>query len=191
MKKSMICAFMAAFVLLGVALVGCGGGSGRPADLPKLVKASFTVTQEGQPVADAYVNLRGGDGRWAIFGRSDAKGKVVLSTYKEEFVGAPAGEYAVTVEKIERTPSEVPPLPKDATMKDLIAYDNARAQEYRPSFYLVNPDYMNFDTSDLTVTIGADGTCTPDPIDVGPAIREEFDEQADQPSELRDENEVD
>lgn len=148
----------------------------KPDGFPELFPAEFTLTQGGQPLANASVQLfqaqTGELTTWNVFGMSDDTGKVTLKTYQEQFVGAPAGEYVVCVMKCEENPSQY----KDevaTTAEEIKWLDARRKAEYRPEHYLVDPEYMKRDTSPLSVTIGGDGA-TPNTFDVGEAVYIEY-----------------
>jgi len=82
-------------------LMGCGPSlRPRPGGLPTLAPVSITVTQEGQPLADAQISLVPSDGskNWFVGGTTDASGKVAVTTYGTQR-GAPLGKYKVAVTK--------------------------------------------------------------------------------------------
>lgn len=150
----------------------------KPSGFPKLVKdAHFTLTQDGTPLAGAKVKFfKGGDkvddSRWGIFGESDENGVVHLATYNAAFAGAPLGTFKVTVFKDEVTPSQYGEEPPK-TGAEIAEWQKKRMSEYRPGYHLVDPVYMNEETTTLTVTISESGA-SPDTFELGPAVREEF-----------------
>lgn len=155
-----------------ICLTGCGGVK-KPDGMPDLVKATITLTQEGQPLADADVTCFGKQqSAWTVFGRSDAKGVVELKTYTSEFSGAPVDEYVVCVKKIEATPSKYGDTPPP-TMDEADAWSKKRAAEYRPSYYLVPEEFINQATSTLTLNVTADGV-QPATLELGPPQHIEF-----------------
>jgi len=95
MRTILVLAFSVALVLQA----GCGKDPNRPADLPTLYPVKITVTQEGQPVTEATVTVTSKTPM--KYGSSstdtDATGVATLRTYG--YVGVPAGEYTVTIEK--------------------------------------------------------------------------------------------
>jgi len=79
--------------------VGCNdGGRAKPKDLPPLYATTLTFTQEGVPLDDASIVLHS-DGRWAVAGRTNEKGEVILTT-NGYYDGVPAGTYKISVTKI-------------------------------------------------------------------------------------------
>jgi hypothetical protein len=87
--------------LLSLLLVsGCRGNDGRPADLPKLFPATVTVTQGGEALAGAHVELvpqDSPDHPYRASATTDANGKATMMTYG--FLGAPAGNFKIIVRK--------------------------------------------------------------------------------------------
>ena len=85
-----------AVLLLAVAVASCSKPAGRPATYP----VTGTVLFEGNPAAGAVVILHPAAGSSATDrprGKADAKGEFALTTFAAGD-GAPAGDYAVTVE---------------------------------------------------------------------------------------------
>ena len=82
-------------------LTGCGDkeDARRPKDMPKLYAVTITVTQEGKPLEGADVTLiaKTPATYGVSSGETNASGEVKPRTYG--FVGVPAGEYLVTVNK--------------------------------------------------------------------------------------------
>jgi hypothetical protein len=89
---------MAIFVATAL---GCSKGGDAAANRVGTHQVTGKVTYKGQPVAGAHVSFhpKSGQGPGA-FGRTDAEGAFALQTY-EPGDGAAAGEYVVTVQKIE------------------------------------------------------------------------------------------
>ena len=107
MFKNLMILFLT--LLLAVCVTACKPN--RPEGCPKLYPCTLKVIQGGEPLGGALVNIYPDDpelARWAMNGRTDAKGEVVLAT--QTFPGAPLGSYTVTVSKIEE-PHVLPPSP--------------------------------------------------------------------------------
>jgi hypothetical protein len=80
-----------------VFVAGCGGGDKGPqVEKQKTVPVTGILTYKGKPVGDASVALFSLDGKIAPFGKTDAAGTFILSTYGSQD-GAPPGKYKVTV----------------------------------------------------------------------------------------------
>jgi hypothetical protein len=75
---------------------GCGGSSGPP-----LVPIEGTVTFDGQPLANANVQLipQGQNLGQTGFAKTDATGKFAIGTADGKTKGAAAGEYKVVISK--------------------------------------------------------------------------------------------
>jgi len=89
-----------AFVFaLAFSTVGCQKKD-RPSDMPDLVKIKIVLTQDGQPLTGALVNMIPTDeaSKYPSGGVSDDKGICEPRT-RGKFQGAPAGTYDVTVSK--------------------------------------------------------------------------------------------
>lgn len=173
MKKFAI--FFSLFVFaVGIGIFSGCGGAKKPDGLPELIKQPVTVTQDGKPLAGVHLTLYlAGEGKnWPVFGDSDSSGKVIFNTQTTDFKGAPAGDYIVTAEKVEVTPSQFDNIPVNGANEamELEAKKNA---EYRPSYYLVDPALKDKETTTLTLKISASG-CEPSSLDLGPACREMF-----------------
>lgn len=168
MKKLMVIIPLALAVLC---VVGCKGQA-RPDGMPDLVPASFKVLQDGQPVAGVTVNLFTEGHGFPVSGVSDETGLVKLSTYSQDYDGAPVGEYRVTAYKVEITPSEYgEECPNE--MAAAQEWMSKRCSEYRPSYDLVNPECKNGGTTPLKISIKANGA-DPAELDLGPATHEMF-----------------
>jgi len=88
-----------------VTLLVVGGCSKqlKPDGLPPLYPVSIMVIQDGQPLAGALISLHGTEDsplKWGVHGITNSSGRAVLLTHGIHS-GAPAGEYAVTVNKVE------------------------------------------------------------------------------------------
>lgn len=126
--------------------LGCSGSDG-PAAYP----VTGTVTQGGQPVEGAilaFIPANAGDGAAAIGGQAQtgADGKFTVTGSanqgQTELPGLPAGEYKVTVMKME-TPAGAPSLDK-------------------PPKNLLPPEYAMIESTPVSATVTADGPNTVD-----------------------------
>ncbi len=140
---------------LGAAL-GCGGKP-KPDGMPELIPATVVVTQNGEPMADATVTLVSVDGscKWAVGGKTDAKGRAALSTHGD-FSGAPEGTFKVGVSKVDikvkegAVDEEGNPLqPTPEQLKNPALLD-ARFVE---TTSLVPAEYENAQNSPLEITL--------------------------------------
>lgn len=93
------------FLLLGAAvavavmpLAGCGPGG------PEVVRVTGTVTYQGQPVPNLFLNFKPEVGR-PSWGVTDAEGKYWLH-YNRDRDGAVVGKHTVWVQYKPRSPSE-------------------------------------------------------------------------------------
>lgn len=87
------------FVFFAVALVAGCKEDNRPKDLPPLFPCTVIITQEGQPLGGAVINLVPGEGtaKYHPMSVTDDNGKVIMKTYGYD--GVPAGRYKVRVWK--------------------------------------------------------------------------------------------
>jgi len=147
--------------LVACFIAGCGGDK-RPDGMPKLYPASIGITQEGEPLAGATVQLIPGDGvdsRWGPMGMTDAAGVVVLKT-NARYNGAPLGTYRVTVSKVELEPH---PHPEWSSLPD----GDPNFQKYQKILETLKPiDYVgqkygSVTDSPLKVEITAGGKTYP------------------------------
>ncbi|MGI6401697.1 MAG: hypothetical protein ACOX0A_06270 [Thermoguttaceae bacterium] len=149
------CAF-AVCALIALASFGCKDKS-RPADLPDdMTPSRITITQEGEPLAGATVELEYTTPvKYTTSGATDETGVAVMKTYG--YAGAQLGTAKVRVSK-------------------LVTEGDSEAEEYGESgsmgtdFNVVDAKYMSFETTDLEITIekgNADAT-----FDVGAAVRD-------------------
>jgi len=171
MKRFLLSA--AALLLPVLYTAGCGGPV-KPDGLPDLIKKTVRVTQEGQPVEKVHLTLylQGAGKNWPVYGDSDASGNVMFFTQSSDFKGAPAGDYLVTAEKVEITPSQYDNV-QVADFHEAQAIQAKREAEYRPSYDLVDPGLKRKETTTLKLSITKEG-CTPDTLELGPAFREMF-----------------
>ncbi|GHT27924.1 hypothetical protein FACS18942_07840 [Planctomycetales bacterium] len=137
------------FILL---LSGCGGVE-RPADMPQLYPCEITVTAEGTPLAGATIGLYSAvpDFKWTIGGLTNEQGKAVVTTHGK-YSGVPAGEYTVTVEKLEPEP-----------------YDAEKPPAQIKIYTLTNPEYTDKDKSPLKLTVQKKKTS--ESVDTGKPIK--------------------
>ncbi|MBP5622482.1 MAG: hypothetical protein J6X44_10745 [Thermoguttaceae bacterium] len=165
MKKALIVSFCAFFVL---ASIGCG--KKKPAGMPDLQPTTLTVTQAGQPLADAMINFKSSDTsmNWTCGGITDAKGVATIVTHGQ-YKGAPVGKYKVSVMKTVGEGTPPPPSPIDE--------ESARVyQEYVDSgatyeeYYVVSKEYTTIETTPLEVeVVSGKNDLT---VDVGEPVRE-------------------
>ena len=110
-------------VILGAAIVGCGGG----VETPETVPVSGTVMYNGNPVPGATVSFMSDAAPRAATGITDSEGKFQLSTFGAND-GAIPGEHKVTVTKIEGEQA-ASTSPNTAMMNDPSAMANAYQQQ--------------------------------------------------------------
>ena len=128
-----------------LAIMGCGGGESKPANMPTLYPITLKFTQEGQPCAGALVILIPQDtNKWTTGGITDAAGGTVLKTHGK-YLGVPAGKFKITVSKQE-------------TDADGTAYN------------LINPDYGDISKTTLNLEVVA-GKNQFEPFDIGKVVR--------------------
>ena len=170
MKKYAWC--IVCLAIIATAL-GCNNVK-RPDGMPELEKVSVTITQEGKPLEKALVNFRTAEGGgWPIYGTTVASGVAKMCTQSTDLPGVPAGEYIVTVEKVEETPSQYANDPPPTNAEEALALDEKMKNEYRPFYDLVNPEFKTAETSTLKVTVSSKGA-DPATFEVGAPCREEF-----------------
>lgn len=128
-----------------ISLLGCGGGAGKPDDLPPLTPCTLTVMYQGSPLTDATVTLTPESGKWVGVGQTDESGKVEVRT-NGQFEGVPAGTYTVTVKKQEQPTGGSDPssAEEDAAM--------AATKASAPKL-LVPKKYTEASTSGLSVQV--------------------------------------
>ena len=129
-----------------LAIVGCGGGESKPADMPTLYPVSLKFTQEGQPCAGAFVILvPQDDSKWSTGGLTDADGVALLKT-QGKYPGIAAGKYKIT------------------------AFKRETGSDGR-SYNLINPDYVGAAKTTFTLEVTA-GKNQFEPFDLGKPVRE-------------------
>jgi len=148
-------------VLLGwTPLLGMTGCSEKlPDGMPKLIKVTLTLTQEGQPLSEANVSLFSEDPsfKWTIGGTTDAKGAVVLKTHGQ-YIGAPEGTYKICVKKFMR----------EGALQTL---DNPGAPPPK-DYNLVESRYGQQNNTPLSIVIKTGNKY--EPFDVGQAVKEQL-----------------
>ena len=152
------------FAFLLLSFTSCGGQK-MPDGMPPLHPTNITVTQAGQPLEGAVVNLVNADDpnyRWVIGGRTDARGICQVRT-QGEFVGAPEGRFKVLIRKQINEGGNQP-----ATPDPLGTSSTTEAR----TFDLVNLKYSRVDTTDLEIEISRGSNA--EEFDVGEAVRVEF-----------------
>jgi len=87
----------AGLLILGT-LAGCGSGDATPEGMPTLAPVTVTVTQQGQPLAEATVVFAPKTGKWGASGVTDAVGQCQLRTLAK-YEGVAEGQYLVSVTK--------------------------------------------------------------------------------------------
>jgi len=140
--------------LLAVCIfVGCGGPP-RPAGMPPLFPCEITITQEGQPLENAFVQLVPEDGSsgWSIAGHTNANGVARILTHAQ-FPGAPEGTFKVLVSKTEHTLSSLPPEPADVHSREWEQWYELAQNERLPKFAIVQPKYDDIRATPHSITI--------------------------------------
>ncbi len=131
--------------------------------MPELVPLTLTITQEGKPLAGAFVTLYPDDGsQWSAGGESNESGEVALFT-RSQFRGVAPGKFNVTVAKMEQTESTFQGDPE----KDPEGYN--RAESRRIMYSLVDPNLLQPSTTTLTVTVEPEKLS--ETLDIGKAVR--------------------
>lgn len=136
-------------------LFGCSGPP-KPDGLPDRTPFVIIVTQEGEPLVEAMVQLVSPDVRWSITGNTDTKGTAKMVTHGR-FEGVPPGFYKVVVTKTETEET----LSTDSKKKTLKV------------FSLVDPRLGHHSTSLLEVEVAK--TVRSTTLDVGRSVRELID----------------
>ena len=153
MKHALIC-FLP---LLFLTIIGCK--EELPDGMPKLIKVSLTMMQEGKPLSGATVALVSEDAasRWTIGGTTDNNGVVVLKTHGN-YTGVPEGKYKICVKKfiregeLQTMANPGAPPPKD--------------------YNLVESQYGHQNDTPLSIEIKSGSKY--EPIDVGKAVKEQL-----------------
>ncbi|MDR1383179.1 MAG: carboxypeptidase-like regulatory domain-containing protein [Planctomycetaceae bacterium] len=145
------------YVLL---FIGCSRNNSLPPDIPKLYPCRITVTQDGNPLADANVTLLAKDKsiRYnSASGMTDSNGTVLLRTYGVN--GVPIGDYKIVVSKrIEEGATEYTDVSGLKQMKEGTWYS------------LVESKFLQETTTPLEIAVVA--SKNEKIIDVGNAVHE-------------------
>lgn len=133
----------AALAVGSLVVLGCSNSSPQR-EGPKTQAVSGTITQAGEPIADATVRFEIVGGSKASTGRTNAKGKFVLSTFSAGD-GASVGNYRVTVVKNVGVGASLPVSEDDP---------NYTGTEKEAKMSNVLPQkYASVETSGLTATV--------------------------------------
>ena len=148
-------------VLLIVCLVlpSCSKG-GRPPGMPALNPCTLKFSQDGAPLADAFIQLIPEDEslrRWPVNGYTDSGGIAKMVTYGQ-FPGVPVGHYAVVVRKTETI-----------TIIEPTDYSKGEHEEYS----LVDDKFADAKTSDIAIKI--EKGKNEKSFDLGKAVRNRID----------------
>ncbi|MFG0332315.1 MAG: carboxypeptidase regulatory-like domain-containing protein [Maioricimonas sp. JB049] len=105
-------------MLLSLAAAGCGGSSGDKwtEGRPETVRVTGVVTLNGEPLDGATVAFEPQGGVHAAYGRTDEKGRFVLTTFVDGD-GAVAGGYVVSIRKSEVVTTPNPQDPNGPPLK--------------------------------------------------------------------------
>ena len=134
-------------------IAGCG--TKLPDGMPTLYPVTLTVTQDGNVLDGAIIELSGGSGVWSASGVTDAQGQTKLHT-QGRYAGVPEGTFKVTVMKTISEGDPPPSRPVDAESQK--RYDEyLRSGKTFKEFHTTPIDCRNAATTPLTVTI-AKGT---------------------------------
>ncbi len=134
---------------------GCKDNS-RPADLPEdMSPCKITITQEGQPLGQATVQLvYDTKVKYTTSGTTDDAGVATMMTYG--YAGAQQGTAKVVVTKM--------------VTEGGSEGEDGKAGELGEDFYVVDAKYGKPETTDLTITIGKENVA--ETFEVGPAVHE-------------------
>jgi hypothetical protein len=144
---------------LCLVLLAAGCGPTLPKGFPKLYPATLTVTQEGQPLADAEVllyNATDSSFRWIVRGRTDQSGQVSLKTVATAQVvrsGAPQGTFKVTV--IKNRADAIPDLSPVASPDEIAAYKAEMAKLKPKIYWYVEEQYIDVGKTPIEIEIKA------------------------------------
>lgn len=137
-------------ICLSALLVGCGEEDTSKKNRPKTVKATGTITYNGQPLEFASIVLSPQGQGTAAMCRSDADGNFSLDSFPPDR-GAVPGTYLVSVTKSE---------PAKEVVYDEGSHDAPPAAELKGPKPLIPPEYGNATTSGLKLEIPAEGSDT-------------------------------
>jgi len=139
---------------------GCGGDGGRPADLPPLFPVNISIIQDGQPLEGATVTLIATTA--GPYSRSSATtneaGIARIRTHG--FVGVPAGEFAVAIEKqvIEGE-------------REVFDGDEVVGRVGGRAYNLVDTTFSTQATTTFSISVPAERRGATETFDVGAAVR--------------------
>jgi len=156
-------------LILLIATLGCNSGRVPPEGFPKLQSCSLKITQEGEPLAGAIVTFhpQGTPLAWAVTGKTDATGTATVFT-GSYYPGVPAGEYKVTVDKVETVMPSVPEvLPTSERELDKLNKELAVGTK---NYRLVEPVYTAVSSTPLSLSVEQKKTKAS--FDVGHKYRE-------------------
>jgi hypothetical protein len=122
-------------VLLSCIFIGCQSEK-QPQGLPDLVPFRLSLTQDGQPLSGASVQLFSPDISWSVTGNTDINGTASIVTHGK-FWGAPQGKFKVIVIKNEIAGN----LQEEKRTTPVLIYS------------LVDPVLRNPNTTTLEVTV--------------------------------------
>ena len=125
--------------------------------MPKLIKVSLNVVQEGKPLAGATTTLISEDPsfKWTVSGTTDNNGVVVLKTHGI-YTGVPEGKYKICVKKFVR----------EGELQTMANPGAPPPKDYN----LVEAQYGHQKDTPLTIEIKSGSKY--EPVDVGQAIKE-------------------
>ena len=125
--------------------------------MPKLVKVSLTIKQEGKPLSGATVALYSENPsfQWTIGGTTDGNGVVVLKTHGS-YTGVPEGKYKICVHKFVR----------EGELQTLANPGAPPPKDYNT----VESRYGQQNDTPLSIEIKAGGKY--EPVDAGQAVKE-------------------
>jgi len=144
-----------ALLLAMPVLTGCG--EKLPEGMPKLYPTMITITQEGEPLEGALIQLFPEDdsiSQWGPSGLTNASGVVELRT-NAKYKGAPLGNYKVTIIKRERDPHPHPEWaglpPEDPNSRRYVEISRAL-----PVYDFVEPHFGSLARTPLRLEVTAD-----------------------------------
>lgn len=151
----------AVFSLVLLPFSGCGGDDGRPADLPPLFPVTITVTQGGEALAGAHVEMMPQDSPdhpYRASATTDESGKAIMKTYG--FPGAPAGNHKIIVRK---SIAENIVYGTDAVGRQIVLSSD--------SYVVVQKNFSDEKTTPHKIEVAASRKGSQLTIDVGEAVR--------------------
>ena len=134
------------FAVSVFAIAGCGGSEVAD-ERPDRVEFGGTAKLNGSPVQDALISFYPVGAGSGASGKTDSKGKFVMSTY-ESGDGVIPGDYVVTVVKIEAADDTSGGVPEDDP-----AYDGEPEDTPLETTNKFPPQFENAKTSGLKVTV--------------------------------------